>query len=158
MSRTDGTDEWFATALRDAIHAQDLSEMHYTTQGFGEDATPANTIPMDTTTNGSNVNPLDYFQAPYEQAVAGVTDISTTDVANGTSEYDAAAQPTTNETKAYDSNDEVESEDSPLEFHERGTSAAASRPNRKIKKQPAMSAEQQQSTLPLPHRTQNQHP
>lgn len=108
------------------------------------------------TSNGSNVN-YAFFPITPKAAVAPIVgDVLMSDVTTeSTAEYHPASSSlkTTSDETGYESDDEINSEEgSAIEFYEDGTLATTSGPMRKIKRNRAMTAEQQESQYRLTKR------
>jgi hypothetical protein len=152
-NQTDATEQMLATALQDVIATHGLVVVDAKAQGIEPQTPPVSEAPVATTAvNGSDVSYGLFPTTPKATIAPVVTDVFMPDAASESTEYDPTSPSlkTTSTEAGYISDDDVESEEgSEIEFYEDGTLAITSGPMRKIKKNPAMTAEQQESQYGL---------
>jgi hypothetical protein len=155
-NKTDATEQMLAAALQDVIAAHAPFAVDAKPQGIELPTTPVSEVSMPTSVgNGSDVTYAIFPTTPKATSATVVTDVFMPDATTESTEYDPASPSlkTTSTDTGYVSDDDVRSEEgSEIEFYEDGTLATTSGPMRKVKKNPAMTAEQQESQYRLTHR------
>lgn len=143
-SHADDQDQLLSIALKNEIDA--LIATRNASQAFSNPAAASSMLSMGVSSTGNDVTSIDYLAPAYASQTSGIPVYSIPDATEGFSSYESASllpSKLDDETDYRGDGDEIEYEESEIKVYEDGTFAPIAQPNRKVKRYPPMTAQQQ---------------